>query len=201
MEYKICKKCLKEKEINDFPKVKNRKYYSGTCRECYNLKKRKGTQKKLFYDGKNKECSTCANIKPISDFSIKSGRPSFRCKECHNAWYKEYYRKNKESIGKNVKKYKDSVGKISLRASKYGITEKQLQNLINRFDGRCWICKDSEWFAVDHDHNCCETGSCGKCVRGVLCHQCNIILGHAKDNPELLDKASSYLRERIGAFL
>ena len=41
--------------------------------------------------------------------------------------------------------------------------------------------------ALDHDHN---TDQC----RGVLCLQCNMGLGSFGDNPEMLDKAASYLR-------
>lgn len=201
MENRKCKKCLEEKEIDNFPKVKNGKYYSNTCRDCYNKNKRTGTKVVLFSDGENKECSVCGRIKKISDFSNKNGRPSYRCKECHNAWYKEYYAKNNRKIKKNVKKYKDRVGKIALRAAKYGLTQEELEALIEKFNGKCWICKKENWYAVDHDHNCCEVGSCGKCVRGVLCHQCNIVLGHAKDDPDLLQNASNYIRERIGLVL
>ena len=39
---------------------------------------------------------------------------------------------------------------------------------------------------VDHDH---ETGA----VRGLLCNGCNIVLGHAYDNPEVLKNLANYL--------
>ena len=39
---------------------------------------------------------------------------------------------------------------------------------------------------IDHDH---ETGF----VRGILCSLCNTLLGHAKDDPEILRKAAEYL--------
>lgn len=48
---------------------------------------------------------------------------------------------------------------------------------------------------VDHDHSCCSLKgeSCGKCVRGLLCGDCNNVLGRAKDNIEVLRKAIKYL--------
>lgn len=56
---------------------------------------------------------------------------------------------------------------------------------------RCAICLSEttrskrNWHA-DHDHN---TGL----MRGVLCHHCNVLLGHAQDNPETLKRAIEYL--------
>lgn len=201
MENKACKKCLEEKAIESFPKVKGGRYYSGTCRECYNASKRSGTQKILWTDGKNKECGTCLKIKPISEFANKNNKPGFRCKSCHNSWYKEYYKKNNTKIKNSVKQYKNKIGPVAIRASKYGLTENQLQDMINMFDAKCWICKKEDWYAVDHDHNCCNSGSCGECVRGLLCSRCNTMLGYAKDNAELLKQAAKYLGERIGAVL
>lgn len=48
---------------------------------------------------------------------------------------------------------------------------------------------------IDHDHSCCpENGkSCGKCIRGVLCHGCNAGLGLFQDDPDILRRAISYL--------
>jgi hypothetical protein len=44
---------------------------------------------------------------------------------------------------------------------------------------------------IDHDH---ETGQ----VRSLLCHPCNLLLGHAKDSPEVLRRAADYLQEHKG---
>lgn len=50
--------------------------------------------------------------------------------------------------------------------------------------------------AVDHDHTCCSgTTSCGRCVRGLLCHRCNDVLAHMRDDPEKLIRLARYLRE------
>lgn len=48
---------------------------------------------------------------------------------------------------------------------------------------------------VDHDHGCCPgRGSCGKCIRGLLCTRCNQALSAMRDNPDLLLRAAAYLR-------
>lgn len=57
--------------------------------------------------------------------------------------------------------------------------------------GRCKGCRKhqseySKTFMTDHDH---VTGL----FRGLLCHQCNFILGLAKDNPEILRTLADYL--------
>lgn len=50
----------------------------------------------------------------------------------------------------------------------------------------CVICGIETNVVVDHDH---ATGE----VRGGLCANCNLGLGHFKDNPELLRLAALYL--------
>jgi hypothetical protein len=51
--------------------------------------------------------------------------------------------------------------------------------------------------AVDHDHNCCPSKkTCGKCIRGLLCMDCNRGLGYFRDDTARLDRAISYLGGR-----
>lgn len=46
---------------------------------------------------------------------------------------------------------------------------------------------------VDHDHKCCAGQfSCGLCVRGFLCAQCNAAIGLLQDNRDFVANAVSY---------
>lgn len=42
-------------------------------------------------------------------------------------------------------------------------------------------------FTVDHCHKT-------KRVRGIICHHCNLVLGHARDSVEVLSAAIAYLK-------
>lgn len=50
----------------------------------------------------------------------------------------------------------------------------------------CEICGVAGRLHVDHCHD-------KMLVRGIVCHSCNVGLGHFRDNPELLKKAAKYL--------
>jgi hypothetical protein len=56
----------------------------------------------------------------------------------------------------------------------------------------CAICGTTEWMGrghrphIDHDH---KTGR----IRGLLCHNCNVLLGHAHEDPAILQAAIDYL--------
>lgn len=78
------------------------------------------------------------------------------------------------------------------RHVRYGVTQKWYAE--QAADG-CSICGVTDrTFHVDHDHGCCPGArSCGKCVRGLLCSQCNQALGLFGDNTDVLSKAIEYL--------
>jgi len=75
----------------------------------------------------------------------------------------------------------------------YGLSEEQVQKLFVDQSNKCAIC-DSE-FDTTHEAMIDHCHTSGK-VRGLLCITCNWLLGHSKDNPELLTKAANYLIER-----
>jgi hypothetical protein len=88
--------------------------------------------------------------------------------------------------------------------SRYKLTEELFQDMLVAQDYRCVIClkvfdSSRKYTAphIDHDHACCPEASksCGKCIRGLLCGVCNQFLGRIKDNPEVTDRASDYIRK------
>ena len=76
------------------------------------------------------------------------------------------------------------------RFSLYGITKAEFDAMLAAQGNRCGICGTDtptlQGWHVDHDH---ENGK----VRGILCKNCNVMLGCAKDNPDILRAGSTYL--------
>jgi hypothetical protein len=69
------------------------------------------------------------------------------------------------------------------RLNRYGLTGDQFEQLLIGQDHVCAMCHQpfgDDTVCIDHDHACCpsEKRSCGKCVRGLLCVQCNVALGY-----------------------
>jgi hypothetical protein len=84
----------------------------------------------------------------------------------------------------------------------YGVSRVEWAAMFERQQSRCAICGEVLVFEgegsrrahLDHDHTCCPRGrSCGMCIRGILCNECNIGLGMFHDNAELLLEAATYL--------
>lgn len=76
---------------------------------------------------------------------------------------------------------------------KYGIGADDFDTLLNSQGGVCAACGDAETtqrFRLDHDHTSGE-------VRGVLCHHCNVALGHLRDDPKRIDGLKDYLMRNV----
>ena len=97
----------------------------------------------------------------------------------HPHYAGECYRRDPDSHKARVNKYK------------YGITPEEHDQLFVKQDGRCAICGKDQCeikkpLGIDHDH---ITGK----IRGLLCDDCNNMIGRAHDNTEILMEAVVYL--------
>ncbi len=75
----------------------------------------------------------------------------------------------------------------------YSMTVEHYNRLFSEQQSCCAICKRHQGefkrrLAVDHCH-------ASKEIRGLLCYDCNPMLGYAKDNEDRLLAAVSYLRK------
>ena len=132
----------------------------------------------------SKVCQLCNSSKPLENYhknkQIKDGKHTI-CKECN-------IQKSKKWRVDNPEKAKT----LNYR-KKYNLTYEQVGELRLKCGYRCEICDINEAQAprgslfVDHCH---ETGE----VRGMLCLNCNNLLGSAKDQVGVLSNAMQYLK-------
>ncbi len=120
-----------------------------------------------------KTCSKCRVEKETTSFSRnRSKKDGFQdyCKSCFSE-YKKPRRRSDEL------KYT------------YGITLDDYDAMYQQQDGACKICsKKFSRLHVDHDH---KNGN----VRGLLCHHCNVGLGHFFDDISTLTNAIQYIND------
>ena len=128
-----------------------------------------------------KICPKCGIEKHSSEFGIRGIYLKSWCKKCEVISVREHQKRNPQ-------KYKN-ISRNSDLTTKYGITLEQYNELYLAQEGKCCICKEYfESLVVDHNHE-------STVVRGLLCPACNFMLGHAKDNIEILSNAIIYLTE------
>lgn len=58
----------------------------------------------------------------------------------------------------------------------------------------CQSCgDDTQKLVFDHDHDCCPgKKTCGNCVRGVICQDCNVALGYLRNDPRRAEQLAVY---------
>ena len=101
-------------------------------------------------------------------------------KEAKAARHKVYREANKDK-----QKLKDTVRRLRM----YGLTVEERDEMIRACSGRCPCCGVpfseilGEQPCVDHDH---KVKGSRRSARGIVCKGCNLVLGHAHDNPKIL---------------
>lgn len=137
-------------------------------------------------------CTKCGEIKHESEFHREARNPlrNFKrsnCKACDKAKNRIYKESNRTVMNKKRVQYN--------RAKKAFFPPDLFDERLAAQNGVCAICGAEEaggrgQFHADHDH---ATNT----PRGVLCHRCNIALGHFRDNPEILQSAIEYLNKYL----
>lgn len=89
----------------------------------------------------------------------------------------------------NLKKDPDFDKRRDLKKF-FGISLEEYDSLFLAQEKKCAICKspksEGKGWHVDHDHLNCQ-------IRGILCHYCNLAIGHFKDDVESMASAIAYL--------
>lgn len=167
MDTKRCTACELDLPFDSFHKHKMGKYgLESKCKDCRHKKRAAN------YDATREKCTEAK----------REWREANR--EKSHDYLKAYYTSNAERIN------------ITRRLRTYGLTIERYEEMLAEQDGMCGLCEgEMPSPYVDHDHTCCPSKkkACGKCVRMLLCINCNLALGHFKDNPKLLRKAAEYI--------
>jgi 5-methylcytosine-specific restriction endonuclease McrA len=115
-----------------------------------------------------------------------------------------YYQRTKAARKEQAKTYRgknpDAIRDRRLQRY-YGITSADYDLLYDVQGGLCAVCRrpdtskarraTPEQLAVDHNH---DTGE----VRGLLCTNCNLALGHLQDDPLRIAALLEYVEQRNG---
>lgn len=157
---KQCTSCKQDKLPNQFYKAKDQK------------------------DGLDYYCKECRNTNTINSHELKSKKCSVD--DCTKPNYaKEYCRVHYERVRRN--------GSINRKTNISVLEPYRIKEITHRYHvdiewyranvmGPCQICKEKPYQAplhIEHDHACCGgSGSCGKCIRGLVCASCNSHVRH-----------------------
>ena len=185
---RICSVCNKEKDISEFNKsgwVDKR--LRTFCKDCEHTKYRNYIEK-VKKEPKStpefKHCKTCNTTKPSSEFGRANGKRDglkSKCKECSREYSKKHYHQNPEKHNIRSKEYQFQ--------HRYGLEPQLAKKLAKDNTGACEICGTVGKLAVDHCHEKVK-------FRGLICRNCNLMLGYAKDKIDVLHAGAEYLRQR-----
>jgi hypothetical protein len=167
---KKCLKCLLEKPLSDF-----------------------GTRSRNS-DGKRGRCKECEKIDRAAYLSTPEAQAITKAAAKNHYWRnRDVERKRQSEWAKNNQEHLFHYRRKALLA-KYGITTEIYLSMLSAQGHSCKICGTKnpgtrcKFFFVDHCH---RTGR----VRGLLCAHCNLAIGQFGDKPDIIFRASVYVRQ------
>lgn len=200
---KLCPKFGETKPLEEFHKDRSKRLgVQVYCKECIRqtaISKHAedcsclGCAQRFIDDTGLKRCPKCGEVKSLDEFYKKaSGRPQSYCMQCASV----VSNKNRKARLRNRTPEERVRWNLARRLANYNLTEHAFTQMLDSQDGAC-ICGthiDVASAYIDHDHACCpREGSCGQCVRGLLCRNCNTALGLLKDDPNSALALANYL--------
>ena len=146
---------------------------------------------------------------PCPDCSGKKATTSKRCQPCAGVARRKFtdpghvYGREWQTAFRLTPQGK--LYTLAMNLKKFGFTPESYEAMVETQGRVCAACGQPEStmdsrgklmrLSIDHDHTCCPgQGSCGKCVRGLLCNLCNRGLGLLGDSEERLEALLSYMR-------
>jgi len=151
----------------------------------------------------SKLCKDCNTEKPFSEYhrhNATRDRLQAFCKRCGLQRNAAWRARNPEKLAtyqRNRAPRPPSVRRDQQLRREYGIDQNRYDQLVDEQNGRCAICREiptpinGKRIALVVDH-CHDTNR----VRGLLCTNCNVAIGHMKDDVERLRAAISYLEDK-----
>ena len=140
----------------------------------------------LRFEDDNRDNCAISNLRDSS--YVQPGQRDWRTKEGKSAQQREYRATIAEYL--RGKRLQDA----------FGISLEKYNEMHAIQGGVCAICGNPEtskrngktrWLAVDHCHDSLK-------VRGLLCGSCNPMIGYAKDNISILERAIEYIKSHHG---
>jgi len=178
---RLCNTCNLTKGIEHFSRRSNGKYRV-RCEDCRQknadrreppIQRRPDGEAWVRDEDGRKRCASCQEWKSESDFyrwKIGLDGLTIYCKRCRSRMERLY---------------------------RYGISASVWDELLEQQDHSCAICMNpfgTQKICIDHDHSCCPgKTTCGKCIRGLLCDDCNHGLGFFRDSIDRMRCAIKYL--------
>lgn len=144
-----------------------------------------------------KWCSWCLTTHPVEAFGTrKRGGYNSECREGATQKAREWAKANparRKEQGSRRDPLKNVVYNLRAKAKALGLDPDDIERRWRAHSGLCDICgnpcRTGRRLAIEHNH---ATGE----FRGFACLDCNLMLGHAHDDPDRLLAGAAYLRKR-----
>ena len=142
--------------------------------------------------GQQGKCAICGttDTSPHPNFCVDHSHATSKirgllCQGCNSTlgWAKDRI----EVLESAIVYLNQDLDKNPTYRNRWASRKNHYADMLETQDCKCLICGlESQKLYIDHDHVTDK-------IRGLLCRDCNLMLGHAQDNPDILREAANYL--------